>query len=110
MKSLFPRMCAVAAGAVLLTSAYYGTTSASVMTEAANRLLASLTAEQRANATFQFEDSERVNWFFVPIERKGLPLREMRAFQHRPAQRSLPGEAPVNRPRDEAGPEGTLSL
>jgi hypothetical protein len=71
MKSLFPRLCAVAAGTVLLVSAYYRTSSASVMTEAANRFLASLTAEQRAKATFQFEDAERVNWFFVPIERSG---------------------------------------
>src|ERR1039457_4192603 len=83
MKSLFMRFGAVAAGAVLLTSAYYRTSSASVMTEAANRFLASLTAEQRAKATFQFADAERVNWFFVPIERKGLPLREMGAYQQR---------------------------
>jgi hypothetical protein len=81
MKSLFLRLSAVAAGAVLLTSAYNRTSSASVMTEAANRFLASLTAEQRAKATFQFEDAERVNWFYVPIERKGLPLREMGTFQ-----------------------------
>ncbi len=81
MKSLFLRLSAVAVGAVLLTSAYYRTTSASVMTEAANRFLASLTAEQRAKATFPFEDAERVKWFYIPIERKGLPLREMGAFQ-----------------------------
>ncbi|MGD0772880.1 MAG: DUF3500 domain-containing protein [Candidatus Solibacter sp.] len=81
MKSLFLRLGATAMGAVLLTSAYYRTSSASVMTEAANRFLASLTAEQRAKATFQFEDAERVNWFFIPIERKGLPLREMGTFQ-----------------------------
>lgn len=81
MKSLFLRLCAVAVGTVLLTSAYYRISSAAVMTEAANRFLASLTAEQRTKATFQFEDAERVNWFFVPIERKGLPLREMGTFQ-----------------------------
>ena len=81
MHSLFPRLCLVAVGTVLLTSAYYRTSSASVMTEAANRFLASLTAEQRAKATFPFADAERVNWFYVPIERKGLPLREMGAFQ-----------------------------
>src|SRR5436190_346256 len=83
MKSLFLRLGAIATGAVLLTSAYNRTNSASVMTEAANRFLVSLTAEQRAKATFKFEDAERVNWFFVPIERKGLPLREMGAFQQR---------------------------
>ena len=81
MKSLFLRLGAVAIGAVLLTSAYYRTSSASVMTEAANRFLASLTPEQRAKATFQFDDAERLNWFFIPIERKGLPLREMAPFQ-----------------------------
>ena len=52
MNSLLPRLCAVAVGIVLLTSAYYRTSSASVMTEAANRFLASLTAGQRAKATF----------------------------------------------------------
>jgi hypothetical protein len=52
-----------------------------VMTETANRFLAALTPEQRAKATFPFEDTERSNWFFVPIERKGLPLREMQPYQ-----------------------------
>ena len=47
------------------------------MTESATRLLAALSPEQRAKLTFSFEDAERVNWFFVPIERKGLPLLEM---------------------------------
>jgi hypothetical protein len=51
------------------------------MTESANRFLASLTAEQKAKATFAFEDAERVNWAFVPQERKGLPLREMAPHQ-----------------------------
>jgi hypothetical protein len=52
-----------------------------MMTECANRFLASLTPEQRAKATFPLDDPERVKWFYVPIERQGLPLREMRAFQ-----------------------------
>jgi hypothetical protein len=51
------------------------------MTEAANRFLASLTPEQRAKATFQLGDEERMHWFYVPIERKGLPLREMSPYQ-----------------------------
>src|SRR5689334_16513286 len=51
------------------------------MTEAANRFLASLTPEQKAKATLSFEDAERVTWFVVPIERKGLPLREMSPYQ-----------------------------
>ncbi len=51
------------------------------MSESANRFLASLTPEQRAKATFAFEDAERYKWFYVPIERKGLPLREMSPYQ-----------------------------
>ena len=81
MKALLPRLAAVTAAAILLTSAYYRTNSASVMTESANRLLVALTPEQRAKAAFSFNDAERVNWFFVPIERKGLPLREMSPYQ-----------------------------
>ncbi|MCU1237776.1 MAG: hypothetical protein JWP63_5743 [Candidatus Solibacter sp.] len=83
MKALLPRFAAVTISAVLLTAAYYRTSSASVMSDTANRLLAALTPEQRAKATFPFEDKERVNWFFVPIERKGLPLREMSPYQQR---------------------------
>jgi hypothetical protein len=53
----------------------------SVMTEAANRFLAALSPEQRAKATFQFSDDERMNWHFIPKERKGLTLREMSPYQ-----------------------------
>ena len=81
MNALLPRLIAVTAAAILLTSAYYRTSSASLMTESANRLLVALSPEQRAKVTFAFEDAERVNWFFVPIERKGLPLREMSPYQ-----------------------------
>src|SRR5881392_1408272 len=81
MNALLPRLGAVTMGAILLTSAYYRINSVSLMTESANRFLAALTAEQRAKATFSFEDAERVNWAFVPLERKGLQLREMTPFQ-----------------------------
>ena len=81
MKALCVRLCLVGIAVFGLTSAYNRTNSAAVMTEAAKRFLADLTPEQRANATFPFEDAERVNWFFVPIERKGLPLREMQPHQ-----------------------------
>jgi hypothetical protein len=51
------------------------------MTEAANRFLASLTPEQRAQATFAFDAEERFNWHFIPKPRKGLPLLEMAPYQ-----------------------------
>jgi hypothetical protein len=72
------------AAAVLLAAAYFHAQSASVMTDAAKAFLASLTAEQRQQATFDLEDAERMNWFYTPVPRKGLPLRQMR-----PAQRQL---------------------
>jgi hypothetical protein len=81
MNAMLPRLGALAVGTLLLTAAYNRTNTASVMTEAANRFLASLTPEQKGKATFQFDSAERMNWFYVPIERKGLPLREMAPYQ-----------------------------
>src|SRR5580692_2752657 len=51
------------------------------MTDAAKAFLASLTPQQRAQATFQFQDDERLDWHYIPKERKGLALREMTAEQ-----------------------------
>jgi hypothetical protein len=55
--------------------------ASSLMTECANRFLAALDAKQRGKATFPFDTEERMNWHFVPKERKGLPLREMAPSQ-----------------------------
>ncbi len=55
--------------------------AASLMTECAKRFLASLDTGQRGKATFPFDTDERMNWHFIPKERKGLPLREMRPYQ-----------------------------
>jgi hypothetical protein len=51
------------------------------MTETALRFLAALSPEQRARATFAFDDPERLNWTYVPAPRRGLPLREMTPWQ-----------------------------
>lgn len=55
--------------------------SAAAMAESANKFLASLNAEQKAKASFGFDDQERFNYHFVPIARKGLPLKEMTEAQ-----------------------------
>jgi hypothetical protein len=55
--------------------------AASLMTECAQRFLAALDTSQRGKATFPFDADERMNWHFIPKERKGLPLREMRPYQ-----------------------------
>jgi hypothetical protein len=71
------RLAIAGMGLVLLTSAYYRIHSAAIITDTAKQFLASLTPEQRTKATFRFEDDERMNWHFIPKERKGLPFREM---------------------------------
>lgn len=62
------------------------------MARAAERFLSVLNAEQRAKAAFAFDDKERFNWHFVPLQdrerkptRKGLPLLEMSAEQREAA-------------------------
>jgi len=55
--------------------------TASLMTECANRFLATLDAQHRVKAAFPFDTDERLNWHFIPRERKGVPLREMAPYQ-----------------------------
>lgn len=66
---------------LLTTLATCGTVRAhdanSEMAAAANNFLAALTPELKAKATFDFADTERANWHFIPRERKGLPIKEM---------------------------------
>ncbi|MEM7348854.1 MAG: DUF3500 domain-containing protein, partial [Chloroflexota bacterium] len=48
------------------------------MGEAAVDFLASLSTDQRAQTQLDFSDqTERTNWHYTPIERKGLPFTEM---------------------------------
>jgi hypothetical protein len=47
------------------------------MMHAADAFLAGLRPEQRAKAVFDFDDAERLNWHYVPRQRRGLPLGEM---------------------------------
>jgi hypothetical protein len=61
--------------------------SASSMATAANAWLGSLSAEQRAKATFPFESEERLRWHFIPtwtFARSGLTIKDMN-----PQQREL---------------------
>ncbi len=62
---------------VLLTAAYTKMHTPVIMADTAKAFLASLDPEQRAKATFQFQDEERFNWHYIPKERKGLPFKEM---------------------------------
>jgi hypothetical protein len=51
------------------------------MTDAAQRFLDVLSDEQRGKATFPFDGDERYFWHYTPIDRNGLPLKEMSAAQ-----------------------------
>ena len=51
--------------------------SASQMLSAANAFLATLTVEEKAAASFAFDDAERLNWHFIPRDRKGLTLKDL---------------------------------
>lgn len=68
----------------LLGASARATDPAAEMADAATAWLQSLDVTQRAQASFPLASAERENWYYVPIERKGLPLRDMT-----PAQRNL---------------------
>ena len=51
------------------------------MAEAARRFLGALPADQRARAQFAFADAERLNWHYIPRERRGVPIGELAAAQ-----------------------------
>jgi hypothetical protein len=89
LKTTLLRLSAIGAGVVLLTSAYTRMHSSSVMAGAANAFLASLTPQQRAQATFPFQSDERFDWHYIPKERKGLSLRQMTAEQQQLAHALL---------------------
>ena len=81
MKSAVLRLLAIGVGMILLTSAYSRFHTASLMADTAKAFLASLTAEQRAQATYPMDAEERFDWHYIPKERKGLPFREMTSTQ-----------------------------
>lgn len=51
--------------------------SGTAMADAAKAFLAAITPEQAKQATFGYDDAERLNWHFIPRERKGLPLKSL---------------------------------
>lgn len=60
-----------------------------LMTDAANKFLAALAPEQKAKAVLNFDDAYRIDWTYVPRERKGLPFKEMNEAQRKLAHEFL---------------------
>lgn len=56
-------------------------TAVADMAAAARDLLATLDEAQRAKGVFTLTDEERQNWHFVPMDRKGVTLAELRPDQ-----------------------------
>ena len=48
---------------------------------ATTSFMASLSASQRQQATYDFADAERLNWHFIPRDRNGVVLKELNAQQ-----------------------------
>ncbi len=89
MKNNLFRLALLSVCALALLAAYNRATPGAVMSQSAGNLLASLSPELKAKASFPFQDEERLNWHFVPRARKGLPLREMDAAQRQLAHAFL---------------------
>lgn len=58
-------------------------TVVAAMVEAADALLAALDADQRAAATWPFDDDERRRWYYTPTDHGGVPLADLDTAQHR---------------------------
>ena len=51
------------------------------MLDAARTFLADLNPEQKSKAVLPFNSEERFRWFYTPVSRKGIPLKELSASQ-----------------------------
>ena len=51
--------------------------SAAGMTKAAERFVESLSGDQRDKTVYEYMDGERIFWYYPPVNRHGLPLRDM---------------------------------
>ncbi|RFC47317.1 MAG: Protein of unknown function DUF3500 [Verrucomicrobia bacterium] len=77
-KFLTPILVALAFGGLTPVFAHE---VADAMALAAQDFLNSLEPDQQKKASFAFEDEERFNWHYIPLERRGLSIREMRPEQ-----------------------------
>jgi hypothetical protein len=62
---------------------------ATKLIDAARGFLNTLTPEQRQRAQFSFESNERFEWFYTPVARKGLTLKDMNDQQRAAAMNLL---------------------
>lgn len=71
-------------GASVIGSAQAGTPQ-SAMLRAARAFLATLDPAEKSQAMFPFNSEERFRWFYTPVPRKGISLKEMNETQKKAA-------------------------
>ncbi|MCH8831069.1 MAG: DUF3500 domain-containing protein, partial [Planctomycetes bacterium] len=76
-KIIIPCCVLATFGALLWAKAEREPSTGEKMSKAATAFLKSLSDEQRKQATFAYNDKERLNWHYIPRKRKGLPLRDL---------------------------------
>jgi hypothetical protein len=77
-------VAALVVSAAVLAPIVAAERSSAAMAAAGTRFIASLTPEQRQQASFAFDGEERLRWHFIPTEtfpRKGLLVRDMSEAQ-----------------------------
>ncbi len=98
MRSTILRLLLAGASLALLGTAYMRMTVQNQLSDAANTFLASLNEEQKAKATFKFDDDERFFFHFIPAEdvakrygrpRKGVGFMDLTAPQRHLAHAML---------------------
>ncbi len=63
--------------------------AAARMKDACSAFLDSLSDQQKAKASYSYQDGERLFWYYPPLNRHGLPLRDMDAGQRELAYRLM---------------------
>src|SRR6266850_2175316 len=63
--------------------------TATSMLDATRAFLATLDSAQKAKAVLPFNSEERFRWFYTPVSRKGVPLKELNASQQKAAMALL---------------------
>ena len=68
-----------------LSTSYQAQMPAPAMLQAAQDFLETLGPAELAQTTMPFDTDERYNWFYTPVDRKGLPFKLMNAAQREAA-------------------------
>jgi len=70
---------------VLGTAVAGAAQTATAMLDATRAFLATLDPAQKSKAVLPFNSEERFRWFYTPVSRKGVPLKELNASQQKAA-------------------------